>query len=51
MELRELVGLGTAFVFLAGVSVAIIYGDRTAQVLGAGATGFGNMIRAATLRG
>lgn len=50
MEVREIVGLFGAVVFLAGVSVAVIYGDRTAQVLGAGTTGFSNMIRAATLR-
>jgi hypothetical protein len=51
VEIREIVGLGAAFVFLAGVSVAIIYGDRTAKVLQAGTSGFSSMIRASTLQG
>jgi hypothetical protein len=50
VEVREIVGLFAGIIFLAGVSVAVIYGDRTAQVLGAGTSGFSNMIRAATLR-
>lgn len=51
MEIREIIGLGAAVVFLAGVSVAIIYGDRTAKVLQAGTGGFATMIKAATLQG
>ncbi len=50
MEVREIVGLFGAIIFLAGVSVAIIYGDKTAQVLQAGTGGFANMVKAATLR-
>ena len=48
MNTSEIIGLGTAIVVLAGLSTAIIYGDRTAKVIGAGATGFANVIRAAT---
>ena len=51
MEVREVVGAGVAVLFLAGLSVAIIYGDRTAKVLDAGTKGFSNIIKAATLQG
>jgi hypothetical protein len=37
-------------VVLATVSVALINGGKTAQVIGAGANGFANIIRAATLQ-
>lgn len=50
MTVREVFGLGAAIIFLAGLSVAIINGDKTAQVLGAGTNGFANLIRAATLQ-
>ncbi len=39
-----------AVIGLATFSVAIIYGDKTAKVIGAGANGFSNILRAATLR-
>lgn len=45
-----LFGIGAAFIGLATFSVAIIYGDKTAKVIGAGSNGFANVIRAATLR-
>lgn len=51
MEVREVIGLGAAIIFLAGLSVAIINGDKTAQILGAGTNGFANLIKAATLQG
>jgi hypothetical protein len=51
VAVREILGLGATIVFLAGLSVAIIYGDKTAAVLGAGTNGFANLIRAATLQG
>lgn len=50
MEVREVVGLGAGIIFLAGLAVAIVYGDKTAQILGAGTNGFANLIRAATLQ-
>lgn len=51
MNTSEIIGVMVAVVSLAGLSVAIIYGDRTAKVIGAGATGFAKVINAATLRG
>jgi len=50
MNTSEIIGLGAAIVALAGLSVALIYGDRTAKVIGAGATGFAKVIKAATLQ-
>lgn len=50
MAVRELFSLATAIVILAGVAVAITRGDQTARVLDATASGFGNVIRAATLQ-
>lgn len=50
MEVREVIGLGASVIFLAGLSVAIINGGSTANILGAGFNGFANIIKAATLR-
>lgn len=50
LEVREVVSLAAGVLVLAGLSVAIINGDKTAQVLGVGFTGFGNLVKAATLR-
>lgn len=50
MNTTELIGLGAAVITLAAISVAIIYGDKTAKVIGAGASGFASVIKAATLR-
>jgi hypothetical protein len=50
MNTNEIVGLGVAIVSLAALSVAIIYGDRTAKVIGAAGAAFSNSIRAATLQ-
>ena len=50
MELRELFGLGIAFLVLAGISVAIVNGGNTANVVGAFADGFAKDINAATLQ-
>jgi hypothetical protein len=47
----EIVGIAAAIVVLAGISVAIIYGDRTAAVIKAGGNAFANSIKAATLQG
>jgi len=51
VQVREIIGLGAAIIVLAGVSTAIIYGDKTAKVLQATATGFADVIKAATLQG
>ncbi len=50
MAVRELFSLATAIIVLAGVAVAITRGDQTAHVLDSAASGFGNVIRAATLQ-
>jgi hypothetical protein len=44
-------GLLASVVVLAGVSVAIINGDKTAKILGEGSKGFAEILRAATLQG
>jgi len=46
----EIVGLAAAIVTLAMISVAIVYGDRTAKVLTAAGSSFSSAIRAATLQ-
>lgn len=46
----EIFGLLGAIVVLAGLSVAIIYGGKTAQVLTAAGSAFSGAIRAATLQ-
>jgi hypothetical protein len=50
LEVRELISLGAGVLILAGLSMAIVYGDKTAAILGAGTNGFANLVRAATLR-
>lgn len=50
MDLRELFGLLTGFLILAGISMAIINGGNTAAVIGALANGFAANIKAATLQ-
>lgn len=46
----EIVGLATAIVALAAISVAIIYGKNTAAVINAAGGNFASAIRAATLQ-
>lgn len=46
----ELFGLAGAIVVLAALSVAIIYGSRTAAVINAAGSNFASAIRAATLQ-
>jgi hypothetical protein len=50
LEVREIISLGAGLLILAGLSVAIINGGNTANILGTGATGFANLIKAATLK-
>lgn len=50
MDATEVIGVFSAIVVLAGLSVAIIYGDRTAKVIGATGNAFSSSIKAATLR-
>lgn len=44
----EIIGVFTAIVVLAGLSVVIINGGKTAQVVGAGGKTFVDAIKAAT---
>lgn len=44
----EVIGIFAAIVILAGVSVVIINGGKTAQVIGAGGKAFSDSIKAAT---
>lgn len=46
MVVKELVGLGIAFVILAGITYAIAKGDETIGIIGAGGDAFANAIRA-----
>jgi hypothetical protein len=51
MAVDKVAGIAFAIVVLAGLSMAILYGDRTAQVIGAAGTAFTKSIKAATLGG
>lgn len=50
MSFREIIGLGTAVLALAGLSVVIVNGGNTARVLSSIGSSFAGVIRAATLR-
>lgn len=49
-NLSEVIGLGTAIVALAAISVAVINGDKTAKVFTSLGNAFSGSIRAATLQ-
>lgn len=51
MNTSEVGGAVAAIITLAALSVAIIHGNKTAKVIGAGANGFAKVLKAATLRG
>lgn len=51
MAVREIVGLATAVVVLAGVAYAIFNGTQTASILSASSEGFSNIVRSATGQG
>lgn len=51
MELREVAGIAMGLIVLAGLSMAIVNGQRTAAVAGAFADGFATDIKAATFQG
>ena len=50
MELRQVFGLATGVLILAGLSVAIVNGGQTANIFTAAADGFSNVVKAATLQ-
>ena len=48
MAVKDLIGVATGIIILAGLSVAIINGGQTAQVINAAGNSFANLIGAAT---
>ena len=48
---KDVIGVLTAIVILAGIAVAVASGSNTASVMTSAANGFSNVIKAATLRG
>lgn len=48
MDMTQLFGLAGAVVVLAGLTVVIVNGGNTAKVIGSTASGFADVIRAAT---
>ena len=51
MNMSEIIGLAASIVILAGVSVAIVNGDKTAKVIGASGKAFTDSLRVATRGG
>lgn len=51
MNFSEIVGLAASIVVLAGISVAIVNGEKTAKVIGAGGKAFNDALRTATKGG
>lgn len=51
MRVDEIAGVLTAALALAGLSVVIIYGGQTAQILKAGGESFAGIVKASTLQG
>lgn len=50
MKLNELASIAIGFIVLAGLTVTVVNGGNSAKVIGAGANGFANIIKASTLR-
>ena len=50
MEVREIVGVAMGLIVLAGISMAIVNGQRTAAVANAFTQGFANDIAVATFQ-
>lgn len=48
MAIKDIVGVATALVVVAGIMVMVVHGAGTASVLGAASHGFANDIQAAT---
>jgi hypothetical protein len=51
VDLTQGMGVVGAIVVLAGISIAIVNGGNTAKIIGAGTSGFADVLRAATLQG
>jgi hypothetical protein len=50
MALADVLGVASAIVVLAGVSIVVVNGGSVASILGAAGDAFSNSIKAATLR-
>jgi len=48
MDMSQIIGIFTAIVSLAVVSVLIINGDKTAKIIGSSGTAFANAVTSAT---
>lgn len=48
MIVKEIIGLGVAFIVLAGIAYAIANGDATVKIIGASGDAFTNAVKAAT---
>lgn len=48
--MRDIIGVATAIVVVAGISAAIVRGQETATIVGSIGTAFSNVIKAATLQ-
>lgn len=50
MEFRDIIGVATAIIVLAGITVAIKNGTDTANIIGKVGDSFSSVVRAATLQ-
>lgn len=48
---RDILGIATAVLVLAGITVAIVNGDKTASIIGKVGESFSGVVRAATQTG
>ncbi len=48
MDVRGIIGIGVGIIVLAGISVAIINGGQTANIIGTSGKAFAGLITAAT---
>lgn len=51
MKAEQIIGIFASIVVLAGISVAIVNGGKTAQVIGAAGNAFSSSLRVATRGG
>lgn len=49
--IRDVIGVLSLVVIVAGVSAAIVRGDQTAKVIGKSGEAFASIVKAATLQG
>lgn len=51
MVIRDVAGIITAVIVLAGITVSLRYGSETARVFDSASSGLSNVIKAATAQG